>query len=146
MIMDIIQIFVVLIAYLSFIQVYRQYTKDKSMEFEIKMEAAKSSGISHINTMSYKDLLSIVDSNIAYYVNDAMLSSGLVSAKSDEERSIQFNDIHVSIASKVEMSLSDSVKKAILNYVSQEHLRIYIKDTTRILLIAKTEQSISNIR
>ena len=115
--------------------------KQRQLEFQIKIEAAKNTKDSHVRSMSYKDLLSIIDTNMVYYVDQSILISEIVSKKSDEERSLIFNDILTSTCAQVDLSLSTAVKEALLTYISESHLHTYIKDRTRILLIAKIEQN-----
>ena len=136
---------IVVIILLSFILImmmvefWLSYSQRKQ-EFEIKLTAAETARNSHIVNMNYKDLLSIVDTNMIYYVDQEILLSGILNKKSDEEKSINFNNILISICSKVETSLSNDVKEALLFFITEEHFRTYIKDSSRVLLIAKIEQ------
>ena len=121
--------------------IYRD-CRHREMEFQLKLESIKHAGASNIKSMSFKDLLNIIDTNMGYYVDQAILVSGINLKKSDEERSIIFNDVLISTCAQTESSLSLDVRNAILAFVSENHLQTYIKDRTRILLIAKIEQTI----
>ena len=130
----------------AFIYIIYRDMKQRQFEFKLKLESAKNSRGSNIRSMSYKDLLAIIDTNMVYYVDQSILISGIASKKSDEERSLIFNDILTSTCAQVELSLSNYVKEALLDYISEDHLNTYIKDRARILLIAKIEQNNINNR
>lgn len=114
----------------------------RKREFDIKLEAAKASANAKVESLSYKELLAIVDQNMKYYVGQAILTSGIVNKKNDEERSLVINEILISTCAQVEMSISVNVKEAILKYVTLNHLQTYIKDATRLMLIAEIENRI----
>ena len=125
----------------AFVFISYRDMKQREMEFNIKIEAAKNSKNSNIKSMNYKDLLSIIDTNMVYYVDQTILISGIATKKSDEERSLIFSDLLASTCAQIELSLSSSVKETLLDFISETHLHTYIKDRTRILLIAKIEQN-----
>lgn len=125
---------------LAFIVVYYRGNKSREQEFQLKLESAKSAKNSHILNMSYSDLMTIVDTNMLYYVEQSIISSGIHELKTDEQKSLQFNTVLTSVCASVEMSLSTDIKQAIYFYVAPDHLSTYIKDTGRLLLIAKIEQ------
>lgn len=130
-----------ILAFIAFILIYTENAQNRNREFKIKMEAAKVAKNSHILNMPYKDLLGIVDINMVYYVTETVLTSGLHEMKTDEERSLEFNDALLTVCTKVRLSLSDDLIQALLFYISEDHLNIYIKDSARILLVAKIENS-----
>ena len=132
--------FILLFIIIFFILQYRESYMYKEREFQIKLKSAETARNAHILNMSYKDLMSVVDTNMVYYIDQAILVSGISNKESDEERSLDFNALLLQVCTNVEMSMSDSLKEAILFYISEEHLRTYIKDSSRILMIAKIEQ------
>ena len=139
-------IIILILLFGAFIYNIYKDMKQREFEFKLKLESAKHSRGGNIRSMSYKDLLSIIDTNMIYYVDQSILISGIASKKSDEERSLIFNDVLSSTCAQVEMSLSNYVKEALLDYVSENHLNTYIKDRARLLLIAKIEQNNINNR
>ena len=126
--------------------IYTSYrdAKQRELEFSIKLEAAKNTKGANVRAMGYKDLLNIIDTNMVYYVDQSILISGIATKKSDEERSIIFNDVLSSTCAQVELSLSSYIKDALLEFVSENHIHTYIKDRARLLLIAKIEQTNMN--
>ena len=123
----------------AFIMVYDRANKSREQEFQIKLEMAKTSKNNHILNMPYKDLMTVVDVNMMYYVEQAIVESGIHSV-SDEEKSVQFNPLLISICTNIEMSLSEDLIKAIEFYVTHDYIKTYIKDSSRLLLLAKIEQ------
>lgn len=132
-----------LISIMLFIK-YAESVQQRKQEFEIKLQAASTAKNSHILNMGYKDLLSIVDTNMLYYVDQEILVSGISNKESDEEKSIHFNTLLIDVCTRVETSLSKDLKEALYFYVTEEHLRTYIKDSCRVILIAKIEQKATN--
>lgn len=139
--MEIFMYIIAIMLYSTFIFVYYRHTQDKKFEFQLKLEAIKNKKNDHVESMSYKDLLSIVNDIIGYYVNDEYLHSALPKSTTDEEITLVFNQVHKSIAAKTEMGLSQDVKNALMGYISKEHMITYIKDTSRLVLVAKIEQN-----
>ena len=121
--------------------IYRD-TKQKEMEFEIKMAAAKASSDSNINNMPYLELKKILDENMKYYVHQNVLISGISNCNTDEERSLMINDLIVATCADVDTSISVKVKNALLNYIADKHLVTYIKNTVRLLIVAEVENEI----
>lgn len=119
---------------------YAESVEQRKLEFEVKLKAAATAKNSHILNMGYKDLLSIVDNNMLYYVEQEILVSGISNKESDEEKSLHFNTLLIDTCAKVETSLSPDLKEALLFYITEDHLRTYIKDSCRVILIAKIEQ------
>lgn len=133
-------IIMILLIAIGFICVFGYSVMIRKQEFEIKLKAAETAKNTHIINMPYKDLLSIIDTNMAYYIDQAIVSSRILELETDEQLSLQFNTVLVSVCAEVSMSLSDDVKRALEFYVSPDHIRTYIKDSCRIILLAKIEK------
>ena len=121
--------------------IYRDM-KQKEMEFEIKMTAAQASSDSNINNLPYLELKKILDENMKYYVHQNVLMSGIINCNTDEERSLMINDLIVATCIDVDKSISVKVKNAMLNYIADKHLLMYIKNTVRLLIVAEVENEI----
>ena len=132
-------IFIILAVTLTFmVYTIKRDSQIREREFNVKMAAAQMANTNGITSMKYTDLLSIIDKNMEYYVNQSILLSGVLK-KTSEEKSLVINDILSTTCAQIECSISDKVKQALLNYITEEYLQTYIKDTTRVLLLYKIE-------
>ena len=114
-------------------------------KFKFQMEQMKVQSIvadkaksNYVYNMSYSDLLDIVDKVINFYAADKVINLGL-DGKSDEELSVILDDVLIEVCGKTKFSLSSQIKEALQFYVTEDFLDIYIKDTCRLTLVARTK-------
>lgn len=133
-------LFLGLLIVLSIYTIWRSSLEQK-MQFDVKMEIAKSSGNTTIKSMSYKDLQEIVNQLINFHVN-SVVSTSNIRDKSTDELSIILDTMIVDVCARVKISLSNDILNAFYMYITDDFLNSYIKNLSRALLLAK----IDNVR
>ena len=119
----------------------------KERMFQIQLTSAESSSIKDIPPVV--ELYKIIDDTIKFYIARQVIPSNLLQC-SEQELSIMLNDIILTIASNVEMHLSDRFKKMWEVYFDPipktkedppSHLNLYIYDNTKLILIRTIESA-----
>ena len=80
--------------------------------------------------------MKIMNNIIGFYVSNTILLNGLQSKDSNTISAV-LDDLIIDISTQVRMSMSEELTNAILNYVTKDYLNNIIKDTVRIVLMAK---------
>lgn len=119
----------------------RQETKRKQNEFDLKLQIAQIKRNEVVPKMSYGDLMKLVRENIMFYTDKVMLTYGLFTKTTNEERSVLMDDALKEICGLTHGSLSKDVLDSILAFVTEDHLASYIALNARLILIAKCESS-----
>ena len=111
-----------------------QYSFNYMLKAQI--EASKIKKTDHINTMKFDDILGVINKLINFYVSEKILELGLIN-KNDDEISIVIDNMIVDVSTLVTSSLSDEIIKALLNYVTKDHMQRYIVSTIRLEIVAR---------
>lgn len=111
-------------------------TRKNETMLEMQINASKLHSTQHVETMKYEDLLKIVETITNFHITKLM-TQNMKSMSSDEERSLFIDDCLPQLCVDIYTSLSESFLRGILSYVSESYFKNYIKDTTRLLLIAR---------
>lgn len=132
-----IMVMIVFCGILTFLSIHITTRKNEGM-IQAQIEASKIKRTDHVNTLSYDALLKIINDIIGFYISDYILIKGLL-IKSDDEMSIIIDNVLVDICSSVYSAMSVELRQAMLNYVTEDHLKLLIKDNCRIVIIHKLQ-------
>lgn len=115
---------------------YRDLTvrKDKQ-EFDKQMIMAQS--MAKVTT-SYDDAFKIIDKLIMVTTMTKINSLNL-KAKTPEQLSVILDDVIIESSTHVLLSISDSLKRQLYNYITDEFLTKYVTDNCRRLLVIHIE-------
>ena len=97
-----------------------------------------------LTTMSYTSIMEIIDKMIHFEVSNTILKNGLRN-KTEEELSVILDNHILTISESVYTSISNSLLTVVQYYITDNYLKKYIKDTTRIILVANLMSSVGNI-
>lgn len=104
-----------------------------------QIEASKVKRTDHINTLPYDSIVKIINELIGFYISDFVLIKGL-DLKKQDELSIAIDSILTEVCVSVYNAMSNELKQAFLNYATEDHLKMVIKDNARIVLVAKLKK------
>ena len=114
----------------------RETAKKNEGMLNIQIEASKVKSVEHITKLSFDECIKIMNNIIGFYVSNTILLNGLQSKDSNTISAV-LDDLIIEISTQVRMSMSEELTNAILNYVTKDYLNNIIKDTVRIVLMAK---------
>ena len=114
----------------------RETAKKNECMLKIQIEASKVKSVEHITKLSFDECIKIMNNIIGFYVSNTILLNGLQSKDSNTISAV-LDDLIIEISTQVRMSMSEELTNAILNYVTKDYLNNIIKDTVRIVLMAK---------
>ena len=114
----------------------RETAKKNEGMLKIQIEASKVKSVEHITKLSFDECIKIMNNIIGFYVSNTILLNGLQSKDSNTISAV-LDDLIIEISTQVRMSMSEELTNAILNYVTKDYLNNIIKDTVRIVLMAK---------
>lgn len=114
----------------------RETAKKNEGMLQVQIEAAKVKSTEHVTKLSFDDAVKIVNHLIGFYVSNVILMNGLKEKTADEISAVQ-DSLVINISTQVRLAMSEQLTTSIQNYVTTDYLNIMIKDTTRLVLIAK---------
>lgn len=97
-----------------------------------------------LTNMSYTSIMDIIDKMIHFEVSNTILKNGL-RIKTDEELSVILDNYILSISETVYTSISNDLLTVVQYYITDNYLKSYIKDTTRVILVANLMSSVGNV-
>lgn len=97
-----------------------------------------------LTSMSYTNIMDIIDKMIHFEVSNTILKNGL-RIKTDEELSVILDNYILSISETVYTSISNDLLAVVQYYITDNYLKCYIKDTARVILVANLMSSVGNV-
>ena len=122
-------------------QIYTDYFNRKKM-FDIQIEMAKAQQAT-TKDMSWSDIKQVINDIVSFNVSNYILANGLARMK-NEELSIMWTMILGELCTKIELSISDEVKRQALKSITEEYFSRFIKESVQITIIYQLETNRDN--
>lgn len=117
----------------------RETAKKNEIMLQIQIEASKVKSVDHITKLPFDECIKIINNIIGLYTTNSILINGLKSKDADAISAV-LDELIIELSTQVRMSMSEELTRAILNYVTKDYLNNLIKDSVRIVLLAKLKQ------
>ncbi len=110
--------------------------------FELQIEGAKGQQ-AVLKDMSWEDIKKTVNDIISFNVSTYIITNGLQKMKNDE-LSLMWTMILGELCTRIDMSISDEIKRQAFKSISQDYFSRFIKDSVQITIIYQLENNKDN--
>lgn len=111
------------------------HTREKLFEVQIEMGKGQAA---MTRELPWSDLKKIIDEIINFTISNYIITNG-IAKMNDEELALNWTLMLNELCTKVEVSLSDEIKRQMLKTVSEEYLRDYIKNSVQLVIVYKLQ-------
>jgi hypothetical protein len=110
--------------------------------FDIQIEMAQAQQMM-TKDMSWDDIRKILNDLISFTVSNYIINNGLMKMK-DDELSVVWTMILGDICTKVDIALSDEIKRQAQKTVTLDYFHQYVKNSVQITIVYQLENNKSN--
>ena len=111
------------------------HTREKLFEVQIEMGKGQAA---MTRELPWSDLKKIIDEIIGFTISNYIITNG-IAKMTDEELALNWTVMLNELCTKVEISLSDEIKRQMLKTVSQEYLQEYIKNSVQLVIVYRLQ-------
>ena len=116
------------------------YTRKRLFDVQIEMAQGQQA---MTKELPWADLKKIIDEIIGFTVNNYIITNGL-NKMNDDELTLNWTMVLQEVSSKVELSLSDEIKRQILKTISIEYMTEYIKNSVQLVIVYSLQKNKDN--